>query len=313
MKVGDNLPHFQIPRDGPLSKGRVSVGDGGLPVLRFLLFGVDKDENPSDKFHLVEHFISKYLYAQNGRQDAHHEEKNRFILSLLDVVKCLVEFGFYASLDEFKHIVTPLVKLLDGTSDEAFQGTKRTSKANSQNILIMDSKRNIISALLRMKEVKNDFRVRCFTSLVAKSWALAKQNGNNTYYLIEESNEQQDSWETENSGLGPGPGCYARITEGCAWIAALCQQTPAESTQNGPDEADQSGNSQFFKERKRKSSISTVSTVLGASTKWRIKCKSDDTSVNFDTMINAIFEKSEPVPAITYPNLPLATLFVTIE
>ena len=84
------LPQFRIPRDGPLSKGRVGK-NMSMVTLKFLLFGVEKGVRASDKFHLVEHFVTKFLKNMKEKQDAHKTQRNKMVLSVLEVVSALIK------------------------------------------------------------------------------------------------------------------------------------------------------------------------------------------------------------------------------
>ena len=84
------LPQFRIPRDGPLSKGRVGR-NMSMVTLKFLLFGVEENQTASDKFHLVEHFVTEFLVSMKEKQDARKIERNKMVLSVLEVVSALIK------------------------------------------------------------------------------------------------------------------------------------------------------------------------------------------------------------------------------
>ena len=54
-----------------------------LLSLQFLMFGIGKDEEPSDKFYLVEEFVTTFLLQEGGQQDPKNRERNAFVLSVL--------------------------------------------------------------------------------------------------------------------------------------------------------------------------------------------------------------------------------------
>ena len=63
-----------------------------LLSLRFLMFGIGKDEEPSDKFYLVEEFVTTFLLQEGGQQDPNNRERNAFVLSVLQLVQSIVKF-----------------------------------------------------------------------------------------------------------------------------------------------------------------------------------------------------------------------------
>ena len=153
------LPQFLIPRDGPLSKGRVGSGANmNLSSMMFLMFGIGNNEAPGDKFYLVEEFITSFLLQLEGRQDPNNEERNRFVLSILKVVQDLVRFGFYGTYYELMDVTTPLVQMLNGSMDTTEGDAKRYSSKQKGNKLVTDSKIAIIRTLMDLNRVRDDYR-----------------------------------------------------------------------------------------------------------------------------------------------------------
>ena len=193
-KVDRNLlPQFRIQSTGPLSNGRIGP-NCPFHILKFLLFGVrggsetvgsNPDELASNKFFLLRHFIQSYFGEMNGRQVVANVEQNKLILELLDVVAKLMTFGFYSTLDKIREICRPMFELLDsitpGREDRYLphkeltlegkqllgegQVWSRYDAQNEANIVVMDSKRAIIDALLHVVRVKHDYQLRCITAL----------------------------------------------------------------------------------------------------------------------------------------------------
>jgi hypothetical protein len=155
------LPQFHIPRDGPLSKGRVGT-NMNLASLKFLMFGISDNEIPGQKFYLVEEFVTTYLLKLGGRQDPHNPDRNKFVLSILDVVQALVKYGFYGTYYELMDVTTPLVEMLNGSKDIEGDATDanpiRYSKDTDGNMLVMDSKRAIIQSLMDLNRLRDDYR-----------------------------------------------------------------------------------------------------------------------------------------------------------
>lgn len=159
------LPQFRIPKDGPLSKGRVGR-NMPLTSLFFLMFGIGNDEEPGDKFYLVEDFVTTFLLQEGGKQDPEDKERNTFVLSVLQLVQSLVKFGFFGSYYELTDVVTPLAELLNGSKD-GDEGD-RTEKT-PENQLVFDSKRSIIKSLMDMTSLRDDYRQKVLMSYFKES------------------------------------------------------------------------------------------------------------------------------------------------
>jgi hypothetical protein len=80
-----------------------------------------------DDFLLLEVIIEDFLQSLKGRQDALNPSQTRLTTALLDILECLVRFGYYQEVEKVKRIAKILVETLDGSSDEIKK--KRNAKA----------------------------------------------------------------------------------------------------------------------------------------------------------------------------------------
>jgi len=206
------LPQFEVD---PSSLEPAEPGIELTPALemhRFLTFGVDsapgaRDGEASNKFHMVEDYISDYLMAMNGCQVVEDVEKNTFTVNLLGALDKLVKFGFYGTTAEVVDLVDPLIATLDGRADlltmEDFKknmklGDKKLDELmvrdfpkdvdidryeldeNSQ--LVFDSKRSMINALVSICALRDDFRLRMimnsFKTSIRTSKPLVRKEAN---------------------------------------------------------------------------------------------------------------------------------------
>ena len=108
LEKSSALPQYHVDPQGPLRH----YDD---PIFSF---GVDPSENAADKFHLIEEFISDYMYKLEGCQVAKDKEKNIFTLALLSVLEKLVAFGFYGTRSEIVDLCNPMIAVLDGRADK---------------------------------------------------------------------------------------------------------------------------------------------------------------------------------------------------
>jgi hypothetical protein len=170
--ISDNLlPQFRIPSDGPLATGRVTVG---VPLVRlhFLLFGVREDQKASDKFALIQEFITNYLKELKGSQNPKNTQQNTLIGALLDTIKSLVDYGFIATYREINEMVNPLVALLNGKGDypDDTPLAVRTSKDEEGNMLLFSSKQRIVGVLLAFNRLRDSYRLGLLMSCFQKSF-----------------------------------------------------------------------------------------------------------------------------------------------
>ena len=176
------LPQFYIPRDGPLSKGRVGT-NMNLSSLKFLMFGISPGEAPGDKFFLVEEFITSYLLQLGGQQNPENTEENRFVLSILELVQALVRFGFYGTYYELMDVTTPLVEILNGSKDMDDKRA-RYSVETPGNKLVMDSKMAIVKSLMDLNRIRDDYRQKIILAYFKQS--LGKIENDNIKDINEE-------------------------------------------------------------------------------------------------------------------------------
>ena len=116
----------------------------------------------------MKEFITSFLFKLGGRQEPANEKRNRFVLSILDMVQSLVKFGFYGTYYELMDVTTPLVELLNGSNDmdsanveaEAPEEAtkKRYSMETTGNKLVMESKIAIIQSLMNLNRIRDDYR-----------------------------------------------------------------------------------------------------------------------------------------------------------
>jgi hypothetical protein len=71
----------------------------------------------SNKFHLLEDFISDHFDALDGKQLIYDKEGNIFTVTLLDTLNNLACFGFYGTVAEIVDLCNPLIGTLDGRAD----------------------------------------------------------------------------------------------------------------------------------------------------------------------------------------------------
>ena len=141
-----------------------------LLSLQFLMFGIGKDEEPSDKFYLVEEFVTTFLLRREVSK-TNNRERNAFVLSVLQLVQNIVKFGFFATYYELSDVVTPLAELLNGSKD-ADDSVRYESTPENQ--LVFDSKRSIIKSLMDMTSLRDDYRQKVLMSYFKKSLASGK-------------------------------------------------------------------------------------------------------------------------------------------
>jgi len=89
-------------------------GDDDMPV---------KEEVP-DSLNVLKDFVKDYLINSKGQQKSYERDKNGMTLSVLNLAKSLVIFGFYRTEDKLIEMIDPLITLLDGSHDI-------TSKSNN--------------------------------------------------------------------------------------------------------------------------------------------------------------------------------------
>ena len=142
--------------------------------------------NPGQKFYLMEEFVTSFLLKLGGQQEPGNAERNRFVLSILDMIQSLVKFGFYGTYYELMDVTTPLVELLNGSNDmdpEASEeapedaAQKRYSMGTPGNKLVMESKIAIIQSLLNLNRIRDDYRQKIIMAYFKESLTEWKTEG----------------------------------------------------------------------------------------------------------------------------------------
>jgi len=82
-------------------------GDDDMPV---------KEEVP-ESLNVLKDFVKDYLINSKGQQKSFERDKNGMTLSVLNLAKSLVMFGFYRTEDRLIDMIDPLITLLDGSHD----------------------------------------------------------------------------------------------------------------------------------------------------------------------------------------------------
>ena len=67
----------------------------------------------------IKPFVKKFLVEGKGMQKSYEKAKNKMMLSVLNLAKWLVTFGFYRNQEEFIEMIDPLITILDGSHDVA--------------------------------------------------------------------------------------------------------------------------------------------------------------------------------------------------
>eukprot|EP00004_Rigifila_ramosa_P001596 TRINITY_DN1154_c0_g1_i2.p1 TRINITY_DN1154_c0_g1~~TRINITY_DN1154_c0_g1_i2.p1 ORF type:complete len:2503 (+),score=673.94 TRINITY_DN1154_c0_g1_i2:327-7511(+) len=95
--------------------------------------GLPACEDPT-KFWLLENYIADHFELLHGIQVAEERGENTYTLSLLRLLRVLVMSGNYASLDEIRELVDPLIETLDGRSDLAVRPKSAEEQARLDRI-----------------------------------------------------------------------------------------------------------------------------------------------------------------------------------
>jgi hypothetical protein len=100
LEDNDALPSFNLPEDSPSRQ---------MPEEIYRIAH-------SDKFLLLEHFMSTYLNDCN-RQVMDCVDDNNLTTSVLVNLQLLTEFGFFGDKEEIRTVMDPIATLLDGRED----------------------------------------------------------------------------------------------------------------------------------------------------------------------------------------------------
>lgn len=77
-----------------------------------------------ESLNVLKDFVKDHLIDSKGEQNSYEKHKNGMTLSVLNLARSLVVFGFYRTEDELIEMIDPLITLLDGSHDS-------TSKSNA--------------------------------------------------------------------------------------------------------------------------------------------------------------------------------------
>ena len=198
VHADDALPQFYVNPDS-LPEAEPGIENSpGREMHEFLTFGADGEA--SNKFHMVEDFISDYLILMDGCQVVEDVEKNTFTVNILQALDRLVKFGFYGTTAEIQDLVDPMIATLDGRADlltlKEFEKNAALApdakmrqdvsdwplgldvdryELTEQSQLVFDSKRSMINALVSICNLRDDFRLRMLMvkfkeSIDKKNW-----------------------------------------------------------------------------------------------------------------------------------------------
>lgn len=104
----------------------------------------------SNKFEDVQNFISVYVQrvAVRGYQKAFLTQRNKLTLTVLEICKTLLNFGFYSSMESMVHILRFLLKILNGLKDvttpeeDKQQGSFGNGAKRSLTMIMLNSTTN---------------------------------------------------------------------------------------------------------------------------------------------------------------------------
>jgi len=147
-------------------------GDDDMPV---------KEKVP-ESLNVLKDFVKDYLTDSKGEQRSYERDKNGMTLSVLNLARSLVIFGFYRSEDELIEMIDPLITLLDGSHDitskdpnifeyavsdilqKPLAGGRNTSRyeMTESNLTVMKCKNKMCEILGIVMDIQNDIRVTRF-------------------------------------------------------------------------------------------------------------------------------------------------------
>jgi hypothetical protein len=96
-------------------------GDNDMPV---------KEKIP-EELNPLKDFVKSYLINSKGMQKSYERDKNRMTLSVLNLSKNLIIYGFYRNEAELIEMIDPLITLLDGSHDVTSQEEEEVMKSNN--------------------------------------------------------------------------------------------------------------------------------------------------------------------------------------
>jgi len=98
-------------------------GDNDMPV---------KEKVP-EELCVLKDFVKNYLINSKGQQKSYERERNGMTLSVLNLAKSLIIFGFYRSENELIEMIDPLITLCDGSHDVTSKEEEDVMKSNNSN------------------------------------------------------------------------------------------------------------------------------------------------------------------------------------
>jgi len=125
----------------------------------------------SNKFHLMEDFISDFFIELDGCQVIEDPQKNIFTKNILVVLKNLLSFGFYGTQPEIKDLCKPMIATLDGREDRKYRegsaldiqpedGSTERYVLEENSALVMDCKQSICEALMQINRLAANYSLQ---------------------------------------------------------------------------------------------------------------------------------------------------------
>lgn len=158
-------------------------GDDDMPV---------KEKVP-EGLNVLKDFVKNYLTEIKGMQKSYEKDKNEMTLSVLNLARNLIIYGFYRSEDELIEMIDPLITLLDGSHDVTTREEEEIMKNNNalesvapdlaalenipkpgftrfitryemteSNLTVMNCKNKMCEILGIVMDIQNDIRVTRF-------------------------------------------------------------------------------------------------------------------------------------------------------
>jgi len=97
------------------------------------------------EFLLLQDFSHGVLQDCQGSQCYEQQDRNTFLLSVLNLTLALIKFGFYGEMDEIYGLVTPLLSTLDGRQDTVEEGGAVPSRARPSHTVVQSVKKRGVS------------------------------------------------------------------------------------------------------------------------------------------------------------------------
>ena len=188
--------------------------------MEFLRYGLKSAEKPSDKFSLLQDYISRHL-GGTQRQSPADIERNRFTLSIVNVLIKLLDLGFYANYHRLKDVVDKAVGVLNGKKDDP--GTTANPDASSlvesspsNHILprhrvvtmgdhmVVQVKQRIITALIRVTKLRDDYRLKLLMAkFVEHNGGTPRKSGVEEAKSSSEPKQQQQQQQQQDQRSEP--------------------------------------------------------------------------------------------------------------